>query len=183
MDQMQPLSDDEEIQLMYDDTIHVSVSGTVVSVSKETNSFWIKATQYISGQYDHVAVHGHMDKNRKWKQPVSVLPSANSIIAFDGILDRFESYTPADTTDELTCIVVNIEDITFLQPRPDKKTSGNKSARERIKIRKQKRKVTSSAEFASTADVTEMPSGPSTSQTTLGKHQASSSDDIDNPSL
>ena len=90
---MQPLSNDKDRQLMYDDTMHVSVAGTVVAISNETSSFWIKAIQYISGKYNHIAVHGRMDKNRKWKQPMSVLPSTNTIIAFDGFLDCFESYT------------------------------------------------------------------------------------------
>ena len=119
MIQMQPLSDDEDKQVRYDDTIHVDVTGTVASVCKTTCSFWIQCTQCVCGQYDQIAVHGRMDKNRKWKQPLSILPSPNTIIALDGVLERFETYKAPNSADELTCVVVAVDDITFLQPPPD----------------------------------------------------------------
>lgn len=179
--QMQPLSDDDDKTAMYDDTIHVSVTGTVISVERESSSFWIYSTQYICGEYDQVAVHARMDKNRKWKQPL--MPDRNSIITFDGVLDRFERYTPPSTAHDVTCVVVAVDDITFLQPRPEKKTLADEQwVRDKVKNRKRNWKMNEGDEIASTSNISQTPSMPSTSQTTLGKRKATSSgDNIENP--
>ena len=133
---MQPLSDDEEKQALLDDSMRIDVAGTVANVSVETSSFWIDSTQYVCGKYIRFAIHACLDKNRKWKDPQTVLPHTNSIIAFTGILDRFETYIAPKSTEKLACAVVAVEDITFLQPRSEKKTgTTNKAARNRVKTR------------------------------------------------
>ena len=115
---MQPLFDDDEKQCMYDDTMHIVAGGTVASVSKESCSFVVFGTQFVCGQQEEITIRGHTNKNPKWKNPAAVLPRAKAIINFDGFLDRFEGYTPQNRTAPITCAVVAVQNIYFLQPAP-----------------------------------------------------------------
>ena len=137
---MQPLFEDDEKQCMYDDTIHVTASGTVTSVNKETCSFIIFGKQYVCGQHQQLVIHGHTNKNSKWKNPSAVLPRAHAVIGFDGFLDRFESYIPQNQNKKITCVVVALQTINFLQDPPGRSSPAQgKDVRERVKNRKRKR--------------------------------------------
>lgn len=183
---MQPLSDCDENMPLYDDTMIVSVSGTVTSSSRATCSFYLHGTQFVCGQHAEIAVRAIMDRNPKWKNPLELLPEARSLISFDGVLQRFESYTPPNTSDAITCAVVTVEDITFLIRREDQATATQTNAiREKIKNRQQNRRTSKVSD--STPDNSQNTSSPSTSQNVLGKRKmikttTTSEDEVDNAS-
>ena len=165
---------------MLDNTMHLVVTGTVSTVSKETCSYWIQSTPYVCGQYERMAVHACMDKTWKWKDPLTMLPCINSIITLDGILDHFDTYVPPNSKDRLTCAVVAIEDIILLQPIPNKK----QDARDKIKTWRGKRKETETESPTSPPNIPQSSSAPHTSPMKIGKWKAHSLDDeVDDPSI
>jgi hypothetical protein len=182
---MQPLFDDDDKQLMYDDTINVTVAGTVISTMKESCTFFMHGTQYIGGQQEEVAVRAHMNRNPKWKNPSAVLPRAKAVIGFDGCLDGFEVFTPQNRTEKITRIVVAVQDISFLQPPLEESTNASKisaknspqkSVRDKVKRRKQKKPKLEPKSVPSTPEESHTVIA-SSSQNVLGKHDASSSED------
>ena len=181
---MQPLSEEKDHVLMCDDTIHVSVVGTVIASSKQNNTFEMYTKQYVCGQNEEIAVHGVMDKNPKWKNPLTVLPRPNSIIAFDSILDRFDSYMPPHRSKPILCAVVSVQDITFLQCVEEQTTSlDKKKMNDRMRSRLRKGKAKDTTSLRTTPEASCTASNPSavsialSSQQTLGKRKPSSSED------
>lgn len=180
---MQPLSDDDDKQAAFDDTMHVSVSGTVTASDQRTCTFHIHGSQFVCGQHENIAVRAHMNKNPKWKNPAAVLPRTKSVISFHGILDRFESITPPNKTERIKCVVVAVQQVTFLQGPQEETTSplqtpAQKSVRDRVKRRREK-KVKADVEAS---PATACNSQDTSSQVVLGKRVASPSDDDDESS-
>jgi hypothetical protein len=172
IDQMQPLTDDDNKMDMYDDSITLSASGTVASRSIETCSFMMQTTQFVCGQQEEIAVRARMDKNPKWKRPLDLLPDEKAIIAFDSTLDRFEHYTPPNSKNTIICAVVNVEDITFLlTPEESTSTPQQKSIRDRLKTRRQKRAPSKTASIPSSPEQTQTSSTPSKKGSVLGKRK------------
>lgn len=170
---MQPLADDDEQQVMFDDTIHVSVTGMVSSSDKRTCMFHIHASQFVCGQHEGIAVRADMNKNPKWKNPSAVLPREKAIISFHSILDRFEMITPPNKTDPIKCVVVAVQHVSFLQGPQDNvantaQHSAQKSVRDRVKRRKQKQVKVEKAS-PSAPENSQTMSVASSSQITLGK--------------
>ena len=174
---MLPIDEDDEKLPIIDDNIYVSASGTVTSSSKQTTSFYMYTQQFVCGQQEDIAVRGVMNKNAKWKNPLEMVPGTNSMISFDGILDKFESYRPEKTNKKITCAVVTIQDITFLQCVEEGEMKAGKTKkvemRERLKSRKEKKQTVE----PSTPDASQSSSLPSTSQKLLGKRKATISED------
>lgn len=177
--QMQPLLDDDDKEIMYDDTIDVTVSGTVMSTVKETCTFFMQGIQYVCGRQEEVAIRAHLN-NPKWKDPSAVLPRSKAVIGFDGHLDGFETFTPSHSTENMTRIVVAVQDISFLHPPPEQSASAGKSSakntglqsvRDKVKRRRQKKKDTKST--PSTPDISPTPTMASSSQSVLGKRRDS----------
>ncbi|KAF8264721.1 hypothetical protein EI94DRAFT_1702997 [Lactarius quietus] len=167
---MQPLSDEDD---KLDDTIRLNVSGTVASKDNNSCSFLMHCVHFVCDRQQQIAIRGRMDRNPKWKTPTSLLPVPNAIIGFDGILDHFEKYCPSQSSDEITCAVVSLEDITFLlSPAKDSSDSSKKDVRARIKKRRQKKPSKSSPSLPTDSPTITI---TSSSQKSLGKHKASSS--------
>lgn len=175
--QMQPLVDDEDKNVMYDDTIDVTVSGTVTSTVKDTCMFFMHGMQYVCGQQEEVAIRAHLN-NPKWKDPSVVLPRSKAVIGFDGHLDGFETFTPSNRTEKMTRIVISVQDISFLHPPPDEPTNVVKGAakgtdqqtvRDKVKRRHQKKKEAKTT--PSTPEVSPTPMMASSSQSLLGKRK------------
>ena len=177
---MQPLSEDDDKLIMYDDTIHIAITSTVIASSKQSGTFHMYTTQFVCGQSEEIAICGVMNKNPKWKNlnPLGLLPDPNTIISFDSVLDRFEKYTPPNCSHSVTCAVVAVQDITFLQGMDEGKTTAEqKDVRDRVKGRMQKMKTGNPTSQPDTPDASQTSSIPSSSQKTLGKQKASSSED------
>ena len=175
---MLPVDEDDEKLVFIDDTIYISAAGTVVSSSKETATFYMCTQQYVCGQQEDVAVRAIMNKNPKWKNPLEMLPHPNSMIAFDGVLDKFETYKPDKRSKGVTCAVVSVQDVTFLQNVEDggAKTD-NTAMRDKLKNRKLKKVDVNPCSLLTTPDASQGSSLPSTSQKALGKRKASCSEE------
>lgn len=186
--QMQPLADDDEKQGTFNDTMNVSVSGTVMSSDKQTCTFHLHALQFVCGQHEDIAIRAHMNRNPKWKNPSTVLPREKAIVSFHGFLDCFETITPPNRTNTIKCIVVAVQRITFLQGPQEEitnpaHTSAQKSVRDRVKRHKQKQvKVELTASPSEPHQSQEM-SVASSSQITLGKRAHTSDEEDENLTL
>ena len=181
---MLPIDEQDDKLPIVDDTIYVSVSGVVTSSSKQNASFHMYTKQYVCGQPEPIAVRGVMNKNAKWKNPLQLLPDPNSIVGFDGILDKFKTYTPEHTHDKITCAVVAVQDITFHVSIKEEEqgTKAEKTAmRDKLKNRRHKTKTKNPSSLPTTPDASQSSSLPSTSQKTLGKRKVTiSEDEIEN---
>ena len=178
---MQPLADDDEKQATFDDTIHVSVAGTVTSSDKKTCTFHIHASHFVCGGHEDIDVHTDLNKNPKWKKPSAVLPREKAIISFHGILNRFETITPPNRTNSIKSVVVAVQRITFLQGPQEELSnttqSAQKSVRDRVKRRKQKQIKIEKAASPSAPDNSQSMSLASSSQITLGKRACTSDEE------
>ena len=121
---MLPIDEDNEKLPIIDDNIYVSALGTVTSSSKQTTSFYMYMQQFVCSQHEDIAVRGVMNKNAKWKNPLEMVPDANSMISFDSVLNKFEIYRPEKTNKKVTCTVVAVQDVTFLQKRGGRSNEG-----------------------------------------------------------
>ncbi|KAH9026337.1 hypothetical protein EDB83DRAFT_2319838 [Lactarius deliciosus] len=77
--------------------------------------------QYTDGgaSTDEIAVRGRMENNPKWPDPAERLPQQNQVIAFNGVLQSFDSYFPPGKK-PIKCVVVDVKDITYVL-NPEKK--------------------------------------------------------------
>jgi len=169
---MQPLSLANLDDL--DETTYISGSGTVLSIETDPPSFLIHAMQYVAGgvSSDDIAIRGFLN-SRKWANPQERVPQPKAVVAFWGVLQRFESYVRTNKTSS-TCACVAVEDITYLYNPPREKsstTSPSDSPRPKTNLREQ---LKARAEEGHSSQST---SSPSTSQVKLGKRKARSSED------
>lgn len=172
---MQPLSADPALDL--DEVVRVGANGTVTSIATNPPSLIIHATQYVAGgeRKDDIAVRGEMQNNPKWQDPAERLPKPRAVVSIFGPLRSFDSYRRAGN-DTITCVVMDVDDITYLFNPPretDKKntqkantTEKKKSAlQEKFQARARKRHASQSL------------SSPSTSQVQLGKRKDTGSEE------
>ncbi|KAH9011487.1 hypothetical protein EDB84DRAFT_1445138 [Lactarius hengduanensis] len=149
---------------------HVTGSGMVTSIEQKQLCFTIHGCQYVTGRdrSDDDDVRCRMDLNPKWAQPIDRLSHPPSIIAFLGVLQQFEEYSPPQSTKKLHCAVVALDDITYIRKGECSSTDpsttvppGKQKTATKFRLRAQKYMV-------SQLKVDNM-SSPSTSQNTLGK--------------
>src|SRR6266702_6902476 len=174
---MQPISESDDD---LDDTIQICVTASVISSDAEASTFIIHGTQYVAraGCTDDIAICGQMNKNRRWLKPNQLLPDLKSIITFHGILDKFDSYTPPTTNKKTTCVIITVDDITYILTPPKKLSSTNKpAARQKIKTHTQKFNTSQSMSNPSASQDSQHPSLPSTSHKKLGKRKANNSEE------
>ncbi|KAH9015350.1 hypothetical protein EDB84DRAFT_1567746 [Lactarius hengduanensis] len=181
---MQPLSVMNGPDL--DDTIRISGSGIVTSVEADPPSFLIHATQYIDrGQStDEFAVRGRLDNNPKWADPMERIPQPNSIIRWNGILLRFDTYTPPGKN-LVSCIVVATKDITYIFT-PDKtaaKTAPKRLPADSKSNLRQQVKSRTRSQHSSNPSTSQASTSPGTSQSHLGKRKSVNSADEVNDNL
>jgi hypothetical protein len=170
-----------------DDTVFVEGSGTVVAINETPPSFTMHGTQYISGgqNSDDIAVQALLHKNPRWKNPVERLPRLKAIVGFRGVLDRFDTYDVVGRTPATTCVVVSLDDITYLHnpPPPPPATSKKNKLRKKFKSHETSQSVTESTTTPSTSQShqgqpdAQPPEHASTSRVRLGKRKANPSDD------
>ncbi|KAH9050391.1 hypothetical protein EDB83DRAFT_2553386 [Lactarius deliciosus] len=100
-----------------EEPVRVTGSGVVTSMEQNRLCFIIHGCQYVTGGEcsDDVIVRCRMDMNPKWSQPTDRLPYPPSVIAFSGLLQQFEEYSPPGTTKKLQCAVVALDDITYIR--------------------------------------------------------------------
>ncbi|KAH8991910.1 hypothetical protein EDB86DRAFT_3079576 [Lactarius hatsudake] len=100
-----------------EEPVRVTGSGIITSMEQNRLSFMIHGCQYVTGgqRSDDVIVCCRMDMNPKWTQPIDRLPYPPSVIAFSGLLQQFEEYSPPGTTKKLQCAVVALDDITYIR--------------------------------------------------------------------
>ncbi|KAH9032992.1 hypothetical protein EDB85DRAFT_1156842 [Lactarius pseudohatsudake] len=174
IDKMQLLQEEQVADLQ--DDIHISAAGIVTSIEKFPPSFVMHTKQYTDGgaSTDEIAVRGRMENNPKWPDPAERLPQQNQIIAFNGILQNFDSYFPPGKK-PITCVVVDVKDITYiLNPEKKKKeetTAAIPKRNVRLTLRARNR-----AEPSNTSESSQTLSSPSTSQL-KGKRKAQASEE------
>ncbi|KAH9012884.1 hypothetical protein EDB84DRAFT_1444484 [Lactarius hengduanensis] len=115
---MRPISvvTDEDLTAC-EEPVRVTGSGVVTAIEQNRLCFIIHGCQYVTGgeRSDDVIVRCRMDMNPKWSQPTDRLPYPPSIVAFSGLLQQFEEYSPPGTTKKLQCAVVALDDITYIR--------------------------------------------------------------------
>ncbi|KAH9041358.1 hypothetical protein EDB85DRAFT_1886563 [Lactarius pseudohatsudake] len=181
---MQPLTIDNEADL--DDIIHISGAGTVCTRNTDPPEFMIYATQYVDGGTDDIAVRACLSNNPKWPDPVRRLPDVKSIVGFCGILlQRFEPYTPP-MKPQTTCVVIALKDIAYIykpKDQEDKGTTLQKKTNERKLNMHDRIKARNRATRQQSPYNSQTASSPSTSQKTLGKRKAQTSQEEVNEEL
>lgn len=97
-------------------SLHVNGSGVVTSTGQEHICFLIPGSQYVTGveRPSDVVVCCWMDQNAKWNKPLLHVPTPNTVVAFERVLQNFEDYTPPDSTHTLQCAIVALDDITYI---------------------------------------------------------------------
>ena len=167
---MLPIDEDNEKLPIIDDTVRVSVCGTVAESSKENASFCMYTKQYVCGQLEEIAIRAILNKNTKWKNPLQVLPYPNSLIGFDGVLDKFEIYNPDNSSHKVTRAVVAVQDVTFLLNVDEGGTNTDKTVmKDKIKNRWGKKKNVTPSSVQTTPVTSQGSSVPLPSQKSLGK--------------
>jgi hypothetical protein len=166
---MQPLSVDNESDL--DKTIWISAFSTISSINSNPPYFMMHATQYIAGgqSSDNIAIRAVLSKNPKWQNPSECLPQPKAVIGIWGKLDHFDIFTYSSNK-STTCVIVNVEDITYLfNPKQDpaEKTAST------LKKSKLQQKFNKHTHTSQSSPI----SSPSSSQKQLGKCPARSSED------
>lgn len=153
-----PVQTDEDLTAC-EEHARVNGSGVVSSTDREHICFLIHGSQYVTGveRPSDVVVRCRMDQNAKWNKPLLRLPAPDTVVAFEGVLQNFEDYTPPDSSRILQCAVVALDDITYIRKggppvdSPKPKDSLRKKFRTRVQKFKQQSPsdTTAAASFAS----------------------------------
>ncbi|KAH8979542.1 hypothetical protein EDB92DRAFT_1820942 [Lactarius akahatsu] len=181
--QIDVLGDIDKMQLLQEanisdleDEVHIGATGIVTSTEKFPPSFLIHAKQYTDGgaSTDEIAVRGRMENNPKWPDPAERLPQQNQVIAFNGVLQSFDSYFPPGKK-PIKCVVVDVKDITYVlnpeKKKDDESTPGTQKRNLQLSLRARNR-----AEATNTSESSQTLPSPSTSQL-KGKRKAKNSED------
>ncbi|KAH9047958.1 hypothetical protein EDB83DRAFT_2317458 [Lactarius deliciosus] len=174
IDKMQLLQEENISDLQ--DEVHIGAAGIVTSTKKFPPSFLIHAKQYTDrgASTDEIAVQGCMENNPKWPDPAERLPQQNQVVAFNGVLQSFDSYFPPGKK-PITCVVVVVKDITYIlnpeKRKEDESTPATQKRNLRLTLRAHNR-----ADTSNTSESSQTLPSPSTSQL-KGKRKAENSKD------
>ncbi|KAH9015616.1 hypothetical protein EDB84DRAFT_1443384 [Lactarius hengduanensis] len=160
--QIDLLGDIDKMQLLQEanisdleDEVHVGATGIVTSTEKFPPSFLIHTKQYTDGG-------------------ASTDEIANQVIAFNGVLQSFDSYFPPGKK-PIICVVIDVKDITYVlnpeKKKDDESTPGTQKRNLRLSLRARNRK-----EATNTSESSQTLPSPSTSQL-KGKRKAENSED------
>ncbi|KAF8263445.1 hypothetical protein EI94DRAFT_1788514 [Lactarius quietus] len=153
-----------------EEPVRILGAGMVTSINRDKLSFVIHALQYTAGgeSTDDIAIRAHLDLSPKWTNPAQRLPHTSALIGFTGILHQFETYCPPNSTREVTCAVLALDDITYF-PRPSPSIP-NAQPKQMIhtKLKSRTEKYTMEASSSTSS----LPP-----RTMLGKRKAETSDD------
>jgi len=152
-----------------EEPVRVTGAGMVTSVNRNTLSFTIHATQYTTGGEcsDEMVVRVRMDLNPKWTNPAQRLPHPPAVVGFLGVLHQFENYRPPNSTRQVICVVVALDDITYL-PRASA-THSSPQTKQTIHTKLKSRAEKYALEASTLSSLTP--------QNILGKRKAETSDE------